>query len=90
MADVLNTNTPSKTPVQRGWRTLLQSAGASLVGLLLTVWNVPGVPQAVSNYAQANFVPLLLGLFALIGIPAAVISFVQNYLETKRKVENKQ
>lgn len=90
MADkVLQSNTPARTPVERSWRTLIQAAGASIVGLVMTVWQVPGVPEAVSNYAQDNFVPLLIGLITLIGVPAAVISFIQNYLETKRKVQSK-
>lgn len=76
--------TPQKTPAQRGWRTLGQGIGGAIVGLLLAVWNVPGVPEAVVNYAQANFLPLLLTFVALVGVPSALIAYVQNKLEAKR------
>lgn len=77
--------TPQKTPAQRGWRTLAQSAGGALVGLLAAVWNVPGVPEAVVNYAQHNFVPLLITFITLVGVPSAVIAYVQNKLEAKKQ-----
>lgn len=75
---------PAKTPAQRGWRTLGQSAAGAIVGLLLAVWNTPGVPETVTNYAQANFVPLFLTFVALVGVPSAVIAYIQNKLEAKK------
>lgn len=76
--------TPSKTAAQRGWRTLIQNVGGALVGLLLAVWNTPGVPETVVNYAQDNFVPLLLAFVGLVGVPSAIIAYIQNKLEAKR------
>lgn len=80
----MGNTTPPKTPLQRGWRTLLQSIGGAIVGLLLAVWNTPGVPETVVNYAQANFVPLLLTFVGLVGVPSAVIAWLQNRVETNR------
>lgn len=87
MADntTLQTTTPPKTVAQRGWRTFFQTAGGSLVGLVLAVWNVPGVPDAINAYATAHFLPLFLSLLGLIGIPTAIVALVQNYLEAKSR-----
>lgn len=78
--------TPQKTPAQRGWRTLAQTAAGAVVGLLAAVWNVPGVPETVVAYSRDNFVPLLITMVALIGVPSAVIAYVQNMLEAKSKI----
>lgn len=85
MADTINQTTPPKTVAQRGWRTFFQSVGGAIVGLLLAVWNTPGVPETIVNYAQTNFVPLLIAFVGLIGVPTAVIALIQNYLEAKRR-----
>ena len=81
----LQTATPAKTPGQRGWRWLAQSAIGAVIGLFLAVWEVPGVPETINEYAQTNFLPLFITLLVLVGIPTAVVTFVQNYLETRRK-----
>lgn len=70
--------TTGKTPQQKGVRTFLQTVAGSLVGLVLAVWNVPGVPDAVVAYAKTNFAPLLVTLAALVGVPAGLIAYVQN------------
>lgn len=89
MADVNQATTPAKTPVQRSVRTFLQTAGATLVAFLYGLWELPGVSDYVQNFIASQGVGLLIALLALIGIPAAVISYVQNYLETKRKLANR-
>ena len=89
MADVNQANTPAKTPAQRSLRTFLQTAGATLVAFLYGLWELPGVSDYVQNFIANQGVGLLFALLALIGIPAAIISYVQNYLETKRKLENR-
>ena len=73
-----NVPTTGKTPEQKGVRTFLQTVGGSVVGLLLAVWNVPGVPEAVTAYARTNFVPLLVTLAVLVGVPSGVIAYFQN------------
>lgn len=69
------------TPAGKGIRTGLQAATGSLVGLVLVVWAVPGVPEAVTSYASANWLPLLLG----IGIPSGIVAWGQNQLETRNR-----
>lgn len=76
--------TPAKTPAQRGVRTFLQTAGATLVAFLYGLWQLPGVSDYVHNFVQTQGFSLLLGLFALVGIPAGIIAYVQNRVETKR------
>lgn len=73
-----------KTPAVRGWRTFLQATFASVIGLLAAIWNVPGVPEAITLYAQENWLPLLLTFIATIGAPAGLISYIQNRLEASR------
>ena len=70
-----------KTSAQRGVRTFFQTVVASITGLLIAVWNVPGVPDVVVGYAQQNWLPLLLTFIGIIGVPAGVIAYIQNKLE---------
>lgn len=65
-----------KTPLQKGLRTGGQAIVGSFVGLVAVVWAVPGVPEAVTAYAQDNMLPLLL----TIGIPSGIIAYIQNKL----------
>lgn len=71
---------PTKTPTQKGVRTFFQTLGGLLTGLVLAVWSVPGVPEAVSAYVQHNFVPLLAGLLVTVGLPSGLIAYFQNRL----------
>lgn len=65
-----------RTPLNKGVRTGVQAVVGALVGLVLVVWAVPGVPEAVVNYATTNAVPILLA----IGIPSGIVAFIQNKL----------
>lgn len=65
-----------RTPLNKGVRTALQAIVGALVGLVLVVWAVPGVPEAVTEYAKTNAVPLLLA----IGIPSGIVAWIQNRL----------
>lgn len=62
--------------VMRGVRTGLQAVIGFVVGLFATVWAVPGVPTAVTNYLSHNVVQLAL----VFGVPAGVAGFVWNAL----------
>lgn len=62
------------TPAGKGLRTALQAVVGSAVGLVAVVWAVPGVPEAVVNYATQNWLPLLL----TIGIPSGLLAWLQN------------
>lgn len=72
--------TPAKTPTQKGVRTFFQTLGGLLVGLILAVWNVPGVPEAIVAYAKTNFVALFMSLIVLVGLPSGLIAYFQNRL----------
>lgn len=68
----MNKNEPSV----KGIRTGLQAVVGSLIGLVVVVWAVPGVPEAVVEYAKTNWLPILLS----IGIPSGLVAWVQNKL----------
>lgn len=65
-----------RTPLNKGVRTALQTIVGALIGLVLVVWAVPGVPEAVIEYATTNLVPLLL----VIGLPSGFVAWLQNRL----------
>ncbi len=62
----------------RGFKTGLQAVIGYIVtfavGLVLTVWHVPGVPHAVLQYCQNNFVQVAL----LFGVPSGIAALVWN------------
>ncbi len=75
----LQSVTPIRLPQQdsstgRAIKTFLQALIGFAIGLVLVVWAVPGVPEAVVQYVQNNFVQVLLTA----GIPAGITSFVWN------------
>lgn len=65
-----------RTPLNKGVRTAAQAIVGALVGLVLVVWAVPGVPEAVVEYLKSNAVAVLLA----IGIPSGIVAWVQNLL----------
>jgi hypothetical protein len=69
-----------KTPAVKGLRTGLQAAVGVLVtflvGLVLAVWNVPGVPETVLTYVGDHLAQVLL----VVGIPSGLVAYVQNRL----------
>lgn len=71
----------------RGLRTGIQAALAALltfiIGLIMAVWKVPGVPVAVVDYVQGHLIEVLLA----IGIPSGLVSWVWNIL--RKGVPNK-
>lgn len=65
-----------RTPLNKGVRTAVQAIVGALIGLVVVVWAVPGVPEAVVEYLKSNAVPVLLA----IGIPSGIVAWVQNLL----------
>ena len=65
-----------RTPVVKGVRTGLQSMVGAIIGLIVVVWAVPGVPEAVVNYLQSYWLPILLS----IGVPSGFVAWLQNRL----------
>lgn len=59
----------------RALKTAVQAVIGFAIGLLIVVWNVPGVPYAVQNYIQGHIVEVLLA----IGLPAGLTSLVWNF-----------
>lgn len=70
----------TNTPAVKGVRTFFQTLGGLFVGLLLAVWNVPGVPEAIVAYTKANFIPLFMTLLVIVGLPSGLIAYFQNRL----------
>ena len=58
----------------RGIKTAAQAIIGFCVGLVVVVWNVPGVPDAIVEYTKDHLGEILL----LVGVPAGIISTVWN------------
>lgn len=58
----------------RAVKTAVQAIIGFMVGLIIAVWAVPGVPDAVWGYIQNNLLQVLLA----VGLPAGVTSLVWN------------
>lgn len=67
-------------------RTGLQVIGGLFLGLITTIWSVPGVPEATWKYLQGNVLTILLsfGLPTVVGSMA--ITYIMNYF--KKNVDN--
>ncbi len=73
----IKNNLPSQdSAVGRALKTAVQAAAGFVIGLIITVWAVPGVPDAVADYVQKNIGQALL----LVGVPAGLTSLVWNLL----------
>lgn len=70
----------------RGLKTAVQALIGFVVGLVVVVWQVPGVPQAVVNYTQHHFVEILLSVGAPTAVASGVTSFIWNVL--RKRVPN--
>lgn len=60
----------------RAIKTAVQAVLGFCVGLIATVWAVPGVPHAVIAYVQQNFILLMV----YFGMSAGFASLVWNFL----------
>lgn len=67
----------------RGLRTAAQAILGLVVGLVVVVWTVPGVPDAVLGYLQHNLVQVAL----LVGVPSGLVSYVWNLF--RKDIPNK-
>jgi precorrin isomerase len=64
------------SPSKKGLRTALQSIIGVAVGLVVVVWAVPGVPEAVIQYLTDNAIQIAL----VVGIPSGLVAWLQNKL----------
>ena len=78
------TPSPNRTSFVKGLRTAAQAIVGACVGLFIVVWAVPGVPEAVVHYLQANAV----GLLVSIGVPSGLASWGWNAIEASRAKKN--
>lgn len=67
----------------KGLMTALQVLITFIIGLLLAVWSVPGVPKAISDYVFNNAPGLLLSIGVPLTIGSGIISFLMNQLFRK-------
>lgn len=82
-----NLNLPSQdSATGRGLKTFVQALIGFVVGLFITVWAVPGVPEAVGNYVQANIGEVLLTIGLPIAVSTGLVSLVWNIF--RKKVPN--
>lgn len=70
------------TPAAKGVRTFIQAVPGFFLGLVLTVWAVPGVKEAVIAYVQTDGLALLSLLFSG-AVFTGLFSFLQNKVEDK-------
>ncbi len=70
------------TAVWRGIRTGVQALIGFFTGLLATIWAVPGVPEAVTNYINGHIVQLAVAF----GVSTGVAAFIWNVL--RKDVKN--
>ncbi len=70
----------------RGLITALQALVTFIIGLILAIWQVPGVPKAFLDFVWNNAPSLLftLGISSSIGV--GIISFLSNYFFRKGTV----
>jgi len=73
------TPSPNRTSIVKGLRTAAQAIVGALVGLVIVVWAVPGVPAAVINYLSTNAIELLVS----VGLPSGLVSWAWNVYEAK-------
>ncbi len=69
----------------KGIATALQALCGFIFGLVLVVWNVPGVPQAVFGYVQNNVIALIMFFGVPMAIASGVVGFVMNLIREEVK-----
>lgn len=65
----------------RGIRTAIQAVIGFVTGLLVAVWAVPGVPDAIYSYVTQSLPNFLL----LVGLPAGITGVVSYLWSVARK-----
>lgn len=68
------------TALVRGVRTFLQAILTFLGGLVVAVWNVPGVPEAVHTYVTSQGPGLLFTIGLPLALGTGAVSFLWNVL----------
>lgn len=66
----------NESATAKALRTALSALGGFAIGLVVVIWQVPGVPDAISVYVSKHAVELLLSF----GIPSIVGTGLVNYI----------
>lgn len=72
------------TPKAKGFRTFIQAIPGFFIGLIVTVWAVPGVPEAVKQYVLTEGVGLLIILGISASVVTGLVSYFQNRVEDRK------
>lgn len=72
-------------PTTKGLRTFIQAIPGFIIGYFVTIWAVPGVPEATIKYLQADGVQLILTLGVTTAIATGIVSLIQNKIEDRKK-----
>jgi small basic protein len=62
----------------RAIKTMAQAIVGFIIGLVVVVWNVPGVPDAIKAYTQVHLVDALLTIGVPIAVSTGAFAFVWN------------
>lgn len=73
-------NTPTGKGIRTGIQAFFGTAITLIVGLVVVVWNVPGVPHAVLTYLNSNVVPIIFSSSSASAIVSGLIAYYQNKL----------
>ena len=71
------------TVIGKAVRTAIQAFIGFVVGLVVVVWHVPGVPEAVIGYTQNHFVMALVSIGLPVGVVSGVVAYVHNDVEKR-------
>jgi len=64
----------------RAIKTAVQAIVGFVVGLVVVVWNVPGVPHAVVSYTQTHLVDVVIAVGVPTALASGLTSFFWNFL----------
>lgn len=69
------------TVLGKGLRTAVQAFVAFVVGLIVTVLHVPGVPEAIGTYVSGHLMDVLVMVGLPFAITSGIVAFIQNKVE---------
>lgn len=71
------------TTIGRAVRTTIQSFIGFIVGLVVVVWHVPGVPEAVIQYTQNHLVIAVVSIGVPVALVSGIVAYAHNFVEKK-------
>lgn len=79
---------PAKdSAASRGIKTALQALFTFVVGLLVVIYQVPGVPETIINYTWQHLPDVLLSVGIPMTIGTGLVSFLYNVIFRRRDVQ---